>query len=1092
MLRWPSVRHPSSSRRVMGTRGTVEVLESRRLLAAWYVSTGGDNDNPGTLEEPFKTIQQAATVAEPGDTVFVREGVYRETITPASSGEAGSPITFQPYNDEEVVVSGADPVTGWAPGDNNVYSAPMDWTRGTGDDQVFVDGQMMIYARYPNTSLNVSRPTKLTSTSGSGSSDNGVTTGRVFNSALSQPNGFWEGATVHIAAGAGFVQHTATVTSSVTGAVTFTYGTENESVPRFGNHFYIDNTFKALDAPGEWYRDPATDTLHLRTPHSDDPSVHRVEAKRRDLAFDLRGVSHVEVKGINLFAASITTDDDSHHVTIDGIKARYVSHYNMVKVNAWIAGAWDTGIILRGSNNEIRNSDIAFSAGNGILLAGSDNRALNNSVRDVNYAATDAAGITTGLTNETAYRAEIGHNTVYNAGRSLIVFRNLKGGKIHHNEVYEPGLQTNDFGGLYTHGLDGEGTEISYNKIHDIYGGVPGVGGHGLYFDNWTSNFMVHHNLVYNTSNALLLNTPGENQLVYNNTLLGSTSVTSWPTAEMPGTALKNNIYSGVVHIDPSVVQQNNITWQTDPKFVNAAAGDYRLQAISPGIDAGQKLAPYTDGYVGAAPDIGAFEYGVVPWQAGPVGSSAPLPPPVPPSAASAEPLTDTQILVTWTDNTTTEQGFTVERSSDGTTFRTAGLVGSDVTSFVDTNLNPTTKYTYRVKADTSGYSNLTAATTKRGATSAIHAKTADASEGLVNDGFGLGSLDQNDWALFREVNFGAGVSDIGIRIGVPSDAAGKQVEVRVDSLDGPLLGTLTTSATGGYSQMITQWTPVSHSVTGWHDVYVVFKGGWGIGYLGSVVFRRAATLPLQAENYDDMRGVAKDDSGIGSLDIGDWVRYGNVDFSSNPNRFIATIGVPDEHAGSKVEVRVGAPTGQLIATLTVAATGSFSNVTQQSTWITAPAYGIQSVYLVFPHGWGVGYLDSFSFKRQTISPIKQEAENYQSMSGVANDGHGLGSLDHGDWAYYGAIDFGAGGITWFTAEIGVPEEHAGKQIEVRSGSPEGTVLAILTVEATGAFGLTAEQTAYAATPLLVGLQDIYLVFKGGWGVGYLDSFTFS
>src|SRR5215213_4437884 len=101
MLRWLSVRHPSSSRRARETQWTFESLEARRLLTAWYVSTSGDNANPGTLQQPFKTIQQAADVAQPGDNVFVRGGVYRETVTPARSGRAGSPITFQPYNDEK-------------------------------------------------------------------------------------------------------------------------------------------------------------------------------------------------------------------------------------------------------------------------------------------------------------------------------------------------------------------------------------------------------------------------------------------------------------------------------------------------------------------------------------------------------------------------------------------------------------------------------------------------------------------------------------------------------------------------------------------------------------------------------------------------------------------------------------------------------------------------------------------------------------------------------------------------------------------------------------------------------------------------------
>jgi hypothetical protein len=45
-----------------------------------------------------------------------------------------------------------------------------------------------------------------------------------------------------------------------------------------------------------------------------------------------------------------------------------------------------------------------------------------------------------------------------------------------------------------------------------------------------------------------------------------------------------------------------------NPMFMNAAAGDYRLQPGSPGIDAGVYLPGINDGYSGAAPDAGAFE----------------------------------------------------------------------------------------------------------------------------------------------------------------------------------------------------------------------------------------------------------------------------------------------------------------------------------------------------------------------------------------------------------------------------------------------------------------------------------------------------
>lgn len=45
-----------------------------------------------------------------------------------------------------------------------------------------------------------------------------------------------------------------------------------------------------------------------------------------------------------------------------------------------------------------------------------------------------------------------------------------------------------------------------------------------------------------------------------------------------------------------------------DPRFIDVAGNDYRLQSGSPAIDSGRSIAGVTDGYVGAAPDRGAIE----------------------------------------------------------------------------------------------------------------------------------------------------------------------------------------------------------------------------------------------------------------------------------------------------------------------------------------------------------------------------------------------------------------------------------------------------------------------------------------------------
>jgi len=74
----------------------------------YYVnSTYGDDGDPGTINEPWQTLDKANSTLQAGDTVYAREGIYtQEQINPANSGTSGNLITYQNYSNEEVIVSG--------------------------------------------------------------------------------------------------------------------------------------------------------------------------------------------------------------------------------------------------------------------------------------------------------------------------------------------------------------------------------------------------------------------------------------------------------------------------------------------------------------------------------------------------------------------------------------------------------------------------------------------------------------------------------------------------------------------------------------------------------------------------------------------------------------------------------------------------------------------------------------------------------------------------------------------------------------------------------------------------------------------------
>lgn len=511
--------------------------------AEFYVGTNGEDANPGTLERPFQTIQKAAETARSGDTVLIRAGTYRETVAPLRSGEAGRPISFRNYEKEAVVVSGAElvPTNAWRTDGKQVFQGSVLMPLGT-DNQLFLDGRMMNEARFPNSSLDVSHPVKLTAKSGSFTGTRDKAIGTINHDALNQPPDHWVGASLHMALGKVWVAETVKVIASGPGRVRFTFREGSDYQPRAGNTFFLTGKSSEVDAPGEWFYDPAVRTLRFRPPGDDHPAAHVVEFKARKFAFDLRGKSDLVVRGLKLFAATMITDKDSSHLELDGLDARYLSHFSSLV--RWKTGLADSGIILDGKSNSLRNSLLAFSAGNGVSLLGSGHTVSNNIIHDVDYSGGVGAGINTG---GGCSGAVISHNTIYDVGQRMIDMGHHQAGLIQYNDLSHGGIQMTDFGGVYAASTDGRGTRICYNQIHDTDGPSNGMkhgnNSKGIYIDNGSSNYIIDHNVAWNVDRAMVLNSregtaeTNRNNLILNNTFSGTSWSYGWKHCPLAGNA---------------------------------------------------------------------------------------------------------------------------------------------------------------------------------------------------------------------------------------------------------------------------------------------------------------------------------------------------------------------------------------------------------------------------------------------------------------------------------------------------------------------------------------------------------------------------
>jgi len=116
------------------------------------------------------------------------------------------------------------------------------------------------------------------------------------------------------------------------------------------------------------------------------------------------------------------------------------------------------------------------------------------------------------------------------------------------------------------------------------------------------------------------------------------------------------------------------------------------------------------------------------------------------------------------------------------------------------------------------------------GSSSQIEAESFSSQSGIQTEtcsegGQNIGYIENGDYAVYNNIDFGAGVSNFQAR--VASGASGGNIEIRLDSLTGPLVGTCSITGTGGWQTWTTRTCSIS-GASGKHNVYLKFTGGSG------------------------------------------------------------------------------------------------------------------------------------------------------------------------------------------------------------------------------------------------------------------------
>jgi hypothetical protein len=227
-----------------------------------YVSPAGQDSNPGTKARPLASLEAAQKLARRQKalgkvTVWLRGGTYYlpETLvfTPQDSGTEKAPVTYAAYENEKPVLSGGTRLkVTWTLYKDGIMMAHV--PAGLHTDQLFVNGQRQILARYPNYDPSAQYF--------NGWSPDAFSHDRAAR--WSDPRG----GIIHAMHPSlwGDVHYVITG-KDAEGNVTYEGGWQNNR--RMGMHpqyRFVENIFEELDAPGEWFLDEKISTLYYYPP----------------------------------------------------------------------------------------------------------------------------------------------------------------------------------------------------------------------------------------------------------------------------------------------------------------------------------------------------------------------------------------------------------------------------------------------------------------------------------------------------------------------------------------------------------------------------------------------------------------------------------------------------------------------------------------------------------------------------------------------------------------------------------------------------------------------------------------------------------
>ncbi|MES2276662.1 MAG: PDZ domain-containing protein [Bacteroidota bacterium] len=541
-----------------------------------YLSPKGNDHNPGTLEQPFATFQQAVLAARSYRhervTIWVRGGIYYlnspVTFTAADARTANAPLTIKAYADEKPIVSGSALLKlQWQPYKNGMMQAHVD-----GDlifDELFINGQLQPMARYPNYDIAAKHY--------HGTAEDALSPDRVAH---------WphpEGGYIHALHKSEWGDLAYRITGKdADGKLTMEGGWQNNRPSTMhAKYRFVENVFEELDAPNEWYYDHATHTLYYYPPAGLDLAKAIIATPQLESLFNFKGdaakrVTHISIAGLQLTQTLRTFMQNREPllrsdwtiyrvgaVTMDGTANCQVKncYFNTVGGNAMvfsnynrdseisgcrIADAGSSGVVFVGDPAAVRSPLFQYSQANQLDQIdktpgpkGSNYpancRVYNCLIEGIGQIEKQVAGVQLSM----CQNITVSHNTIDDVPRAGInVNEGTWGGHvIEYNDVFNTVQETGDHGSFNSWGRDrfwfpNRKQMDSINLAHPELALLDVVKpiiirnnrfrcdhGWDIDLDDGSSNYQIYNNLCLNGGLKLR---EGFDRKVYNNVIINN------------------------------------------------------------------------------------------------------------------------------------------------------------------------------------------------------------------------------------------------------------------------------------------------------------------------------------------------------------------------------------------------------------------------------------------------------------------------------------------------------------------------------------------------------------------------------------------